>query len=388
MPLLKYSVRNMLRNPFRTTLTVLGVAITLVAFMLLRTVISAWNVAADYSAKDRIATRHKISLLVSMPKHYVDKVRGIPGVRQTTFLNWFGAKESRHPTLFFANFMVDPSTFFQVYDELVVPPEQMSRFLAQRNSAILGRSLAKQLGLKVGDRFTLQGTMYAGDWPLEVAGIYDASRRSFDQSSMMLRWDYVNDTLAADERDQIGLMVSRVADAGRGADVGSAIDAMFDSHDQQTLTMSERQLNLSFLGQVTAILRAVDVVSVIVLLILAMILGNTIAMGVRERVREYGVLRALGFLPKHIHLFVLGECVALGLVASGLGIALAVALVNGLMSRMIEENMTGVFPYFRLDYRTVILTPVLAVLLAVLASILPALRATRLTAANAIRRVG
>ncbi len=43
-----------------------------------------------------------------------------------------------------------------------------------------------------------------------------------------------------------------------------------------------------------------DIVSVVILLIMMLILGNTIAMGVRERTSEYGVLRAIGFLPEHV----------------------------------------------------------------------------------------
>ena len=46
----------------------------------------------------------------------------------------------------------------------------------------------------------------------------------------------------------------------------------------------------------SAILKALDIVSAVILVIMMLILGNTIAMGVRERTSEYGVLRAIGFL--------------------------------------------------------------------------------------------
>jgi putative ABC transport system permease protein len=76
--------------------------------------------------------------------------------------------------------------------------------------------------------------------------------------------------------------------------------------------MSERALNLSFMGMLSALLTALDVISIIILFIMMMMIGNTIAMGVRERTREYGVLRALGFVPAHIRTFVIGEAAVLG----------------------------------------------------------------------------
>jgi putative ABC transport system ATP-binding protein len=76
--LVSLAARNVLRNKFRTTLTVLGVAVALLAFILLRTVLSAWNAAADYAAKDRIATRHKVTFIMTVPKRYVDTIRQVP----------------------------------------------------------------------------------------------------------------------------------------------------------------------------------------------------------------------------------------------------------------------------------------------------------------------
>jgi putative ABC transport system permease protein len=239
----------------------------------------------------------------------------------------------------------------------------------------------------VGDRITLQGTIYAGDWTFNVDGIYTASRKSFDQSSMMFHWDYINEAMSGTRKDQIGWIVSRVKDAGRGPALSAQIDKVFDLQDNQTLTMSERQLNLSFMGMLSAVLKAIDIVSGIILLILIMILANTIAMGVRERTSEYGALRALGFTPKHIRFFIIGESITIGLAAGLLGLAIAIPLVNQGMSRFIEENLGGMFPYFRIDPITVVTALVLAVLLGAGAGIVPAIQAGRLTVVNALRRV-
>jgi putative ABC transport system permease protein len=387
MTLIGLGARNAFRNPFRTSLTILGVAIAILAFVLLRTVITSWELAGKFAAKDRIGTRHKLSFVISLPKRYVETIRQVDGVKATSYANWFGGKDARNPDIFFANMMVDPPTMLDVYDELVLPEDQKKHWLEDRQGAIVGRSLANQLNLKVGDRFMLQGTIFPGDWPLNIDGIYTASRKSIDQSSMYFHWNYVNEKLPPGRKDMVGWVISRVDEPGKGPDVSAKIDKIFDQFDQQTLTMSERQMNLSFMGMFAAIMKAINVVSVIIMLILVMILANTIAMGVRERTAEYGALRALGFLPSHIRLFILGESATLGILAGLLGVGLAVPLVNGGMSRFIEENMGGMFPYFRVEPVTVVLAIVLAVVLGLLSGIVPAIQAGRLSVVNALRRV-
>ena len=52
----------------------LGVAVAIVAFLLLRTVIWAWTSGAEYAAKDRVVTRHKVTFVMPLPKRYVDDV--------------------------------------------------------------------------------------------------------------------------------------------------------------------------------------------------------------------------------------------------------------------------------------------------------------------------
>jgi putative ABC transport system permease protein len=387
MTLLGLAARNAARNPFRTGLTVLGVAIAIVAFVLLRTVVSSWNAASEFAAKDRIATRHKLSFVVALPKHYVDKIRDVDGVEAVTWMNWFGGKDPKNPDSFFANMLVEPESFLDVYDELELPADQKTRWLEDRQGAIIGQSLANQLGLKVGDRFTLEGTIFPGDWTVNIDGIYTAKRRSIDQSSMFFHWNYVNEALPEVQRDMVGWVASRVDDTERSADISAAIDRIFENSDHQTLTMSERQLNLSFMGMFSAIMKAINIVSAIILLILVMILANTIAMGVRERTQEYGALRAVGFLPKHIRLFIVGESATIGLAAGLAGVAIATPVINQGLSRFIEENMGGMFPYFRLEGSTIVVALVLSMLLGVISGLVPAVQAGRLSVVDSLRRV-
>jgi putative ABC transport system permease protein len=387
MTLVGLSVRNLARNKFRLLLTAAAVAVVVFAFLVLRTIEWAWASAADWAAKDRVVTRHKVTFVMELPKRYVEDVKNAPHIKTVTWANWFGGKDPKHEHEFFAALAVDAATYFTVYSEMSVPPADLDTWKHDRQGAIVGDVLARKMGWKVGDKIVLQSGIYPGDWTMNIDGIYEAKARSVDRSTFLFHWDYVNDSLPQGRRDGVGWIVSRVDEPGRVADVGVGLDKLFEDRETPTLSQDERSFQSSFLAMFSAILAAMDWISVILLLIVALILGNTIAMGVRERTSEYGVLRAIGFLPKHVAIWIVGESLVTGILGGLAGVALAWPLINLGFGRFIEENMGNFFPYFRLETANIVLALVLSALLGAAASTLPAWRATKLKVVEAVRRV-
>jgi len=380
------ALKNLARNRFRVALTTVGVAVAIVAFLLLRTIMSAWASASDYAAKDRVVTRHKVTFVMALPKRYYTDILAAPHVKEATFANWFGGKDPKHEHEFFATLAVDP-TYFSVYPEISVAPDALDTWKHDRQGAIVGSVIAKKLGYKVGDRVTLQSGIYPGNWPLTIDGIYTSTSRTIDQSTILFHWDFLNDSMPVDRRDMVGWIVSRVDEPGRAADTGVAIDKMFDDRDTQTLSMDEHAFGASFLGMFSAILTAINVISAVILVIMTLILGNTIAMGARERGGEYGVLRAIGFLPWHVALWVVAESLFMGLAGGLLGVAIAWPFVNRGIGPALEENMGRFFPYFRLEVPSMIAGVAAAALLGAAAALIPAWRASQLRVVDAVRRI-
>ncbi len=390
-----YAAKNLLRNKVRTGLTILAIVVTMLAFMGLRTVLDAWQAGAKYAAKDRLGTRHKITFIMPLPLSYVDKLRqnkdvnGQPlGVTDVTWANWFGAKNPNKEKEFFANMAVDPESFLRVYDEISLTPEEKKAWLSNRRGAIVGDQLARKFGWKVGDKVTLEGTIFPGNWDFEISGIYRATRKSADRNSFYFHWNYMNESLPEQRKDKVGWIASRISDPSRSAEISKKIDQLFSGYPDQTLTMSERQLAISFMGMLTAVLTAINVVSLVILAIMLLILGNTIAMGVRERTNEYGVLRAIGFMPRHLVMFILGEAATLGLIGGGLGLLCAYGMINNGIGPALEENMGNFFPVFRVSSSTALMALGLSILLGIVAAAIPAYRSSRIEIVDAIRRVG
>jgi putative ABC transport system permease protein len=382
------AARNLRRSWFRTIFTVAGAAVALTAFLMLRTVLWAWNIGAEYAQQDRLATRHKVSFVMPIPKKYIEDIRQVPGIKASSFANWFGARVPNKPDEFFGNMAVESKTFLDVMDEIQIPPDDKARWLADKKGAIVGRVLAKKMGWKIGDKVVLEGTIYPGDWEFMIDGIYASSRKSMDESSFFFHWDYLNDALTGSGKDQIGWVMSRIGDVSRSGEISQAVDRIFDERDAQTATMSERAMQVSFMAGFSAILTGLEYVSFIILLIMLLILGNTISMGVRERTREYAVLRAIGFEPWHVRFFVIAEALALGIASGIVGVVFGYLVVNNVVGRALEENMGAWFPYFRVQPGTAAIAVAFAIVLAVGASLIPARQAARVSVIDALRRVG
>lgn len=390
MTLAGLAARNVLRNKFRTALTILGVAVAILTFVFLRTVLNAWTTAAEHAPKDRLITRHKITFVMGLPKHYHREVKEVPGVKESGYANWFDGKVPGKEDDFFATFAVDPD-YFVVASEMSVPPAELEAWKQDKQGAIVGDVLAKKWGWTIGQRVTLTSGIYPAPadapWTFTIQGIYTATARSADRSTFLLHWDYINDAMPEFRREQIGWIFSRVKEGENPADVSVAIDEHFDSQDIQTLSQDEHAFQESFLAGSSAILGAMDIISAAILGIMMLVLGNTIAMGVRERTQEYGVLRAIGFLPRHLALFILGEAVLTALLGGILGVALAYPIVEHGIGRTIEENMGSWFPYFRVPAQAIVSALVLSVWLGLIAAAPPAWGATRLKVTEALRRV-
>jgi putative ABC transport system permease protein len=324
---------------------------------------------------------------MQLPKHYIDDLRQVPGVEKATWANWFGAKDPQRRVPFFAGIAVDQESFLDVQGDMIVPPDQIAAWKRTPNGAIIGDLLAKKFEVQVGSRLVITSDIYPGDWEFQISGIYTATSKAVDRGSLIFRWDYLNnDPRSVYSKEHLGWIISRISDPARSAEISRQIDAKFDALDDQTLTTSERAFALSFLGGFVALLSAFGLGSLVILLIMALVLANTIAMNVRERTHEYGVLRAIGFPPGHVFGFILGESLLVALAGGLLGIGLVVGLINHTLGPLFDATPAAPRNFFT-PTATMAIALAAAVGLGLLAGVLPALRASRLKTTDALRRL-
>lgn len=395
MNLWTLSRKNLFRNRVRLALSALGVAVSVIAFATLRTAIRSWDAAATVARRDRLITRQRVTFVMPLPKRYVDDLAaatgadGKPLVERVTFATWFGGRDPARPRSFFASYAIDPTNYLDVYDEAVVPPDELAAFRADRDGALVGDRLAEEMGWKKGDRVRLESPIYptrdGRPFELVIDGIYTTASRAIDRKLLLLRWDRVDDEVPAARRGMIGWMASRAATPARAAEAATAIDAMFAERETETRTEDERAFNLSFLGMASAVIDVVSVLALVVLVIQALVLANAIGMSARERGREYAALAALGFSKASIAATIVAESAAAAALGGALGGALAWLAIDRGLSRVFERELAFLFPIFHLDASTLVLAIVLAVVTGALAGLAPALAVVRPRPIDALR---
>lgn len=371
------------RNRLRTALTALGVAIAIVAFLFLRTFIGAWYAGVDASATDRLVVRNKISITFPLPIAYVQKVRNVPGVADVSWANWFGGVY-KDPKNFFAQMAVDGESYYRLYPEFELSDQEKKAFMADRTGCVVGDLLAEKYHWKVGDKISLQGTIYQGDWDFTIDGIYHGRDKSTDRQQFHFHWKYLNDRAPDAMKEHAGLILVKVAPGA--TDVAQKIDALFANSLAETRTESEKAFQLSFISMASAVITAIQIVSGVVLAILILILGNTLAMATRERTMEYAAMRAIGFRPSHIVGLVLGEGFVVALTGVVAGLALAPPILR-YFAELFQREMGSFLGSFELSPKAAALASAIALVGGMAAAAIPAVRAGRLRIVDALRRI-
>ena len=136
------------RSKTRTLLTLLSVVAAFLLYGMLDSVRVAFNSGGSVDGANRLIVASRLSITQGLPVNLLPQIESVPGVRKATYAMWFGGIY-RDPKDFFPNFSVAPN-FFDVYGEYVVPPDQLKAFKETRTGAIVGESLAKKFGWKIG----------------------------------------------------------------------------------------------------------------------------------------------------------------------------------------------------------------------------------------------
>jgi putative ABC transport system permease protein len=374
---------NLGRKRLRTSLTLASIIVAFLLFGLMQTLRVAMTGSPELAGIDRLITMHKTSFVQSLPLAYLNRVKGVDGIVVATSQDWFGGiyQEDKNQI---AAFAVEAPTFFEVYSEYQLTPEEKQTFLQDRTGVIVGPLLAERFKWKVGDTIPLRSNIWTRKddggnvWPMKIAGIYQASNG--DNQSMYFHYDYLNES-RREIRDMIGWVVVKVKDPDRSADIARAIDDLFRNSSTETKTSTEKAFIQGFANQMGNIGKLLTFEAAAVFFTMLLVTANTMGQSIRERFNEIGVMKTLGFSGAGVTFLIIAEAI----LVTGLGGLIGLGLA-ALASKGIGAAVAQFFPVLGMPSATWGIGVVLILLLGGLAAAIPCAQASRLKIVDALRK--
>src|ERR1051326_1824106 len=324
-------LKNCWRNRRRTILTIVSIGVSMCLLGVMITMYKAFYLSDATSEQAlRLIVRHRVSLTQPIPRAYMAKIQQIPGVREVMISNWFGGtyKDNRDPKNQFARFSVEPEKLFKVFAEWRIPEEQRKAFENDRTGCVVGRDVANTFNFKVGDRIHLTGDIYPGKYEFTVRGIFDADGPS---QLMYFNKEYIDQSMPERRRGAAGMLYIRIDDPKHSATIARQIDDEFRNSPAQTKTEDEHAFAVGFLSLLGNVKMFLMAISAAVMFTVLLVSANTMAMSVRERIREVGVLKTLGFTPGSILNLILGEACAISLIGGLIGYLISTLLIQAVV---------------------------------------------------------
>ncbi|HVS32359.1 MAG TPA: FtsX-like permease family protein [Thermoanaerobaculia bacterium] len=370
------------RHKVRTVLTVLSIVVAFLLFGYLSAIRLAFAFGAEIPGADRLIVRHHVTLMRIIPLAYERSIEQIEGVAAATHSSFF-VGVYKEPRNLFPQFAVDPAEFLDMNPDFILPEDQKQAWMATRTGAIVGRGTAERFGFRIGDKIQLftpvwEGRSGGNNWEFDLVGIYDGANKETDVSNFFFRYDYFDENRLSG-KGRVSVFMVRVDRPENAAAVASRIDRMFENSPEPTKTESEAALLRGIAAQLGNIGAIVTAILTVVFFTMLLITANTMAESVRERLRELGVMKAIGFSDRLVLSLVLAESCLIAAVGGAIGIALAWIAVSA------HHLLRGFLPSFILPAQAIATGAALIVALGIASGALPAIQAMRLDIAETLR---
>lgn len=377
-----FVLANLGRRKTRTVLTLLSIVMAFLLFGLLQAVNVLFAAGADFVGATRLVTQARVSFTQSLPMRLLPQIESVPGVEGVMWSQWFGGVWQENTQLIIQ--AADPARLHAVYPEFVMPDAEWQAFENTRTGMIAGRNLANQYGWKVGQKVPIGSNIFpqkdgSKAWVFDLVGIYDGKDEEWQRSTSggWINFAYFDEANQF-ARGLAGVYIVRLADPDRASEVAATIDRMFENSPDETKTQTEKDFNIGFFKQIGDIGLIVRWILFAVFFTLLLVVGNTIAQSVRERIPELAILKTLGFTDGAVLGFVLAEAAALCVIGGLFGLAIATPLGVAI------TNATGGNLPVAVDGTVWLTGAITIVVLSLAVGLLPALRAARLTIVDAL----
>jgi putative ABC transport system permease protein len=368
------------RRKTRTIFTMMSIVVAFLLFGMLETIDYAFAHPDTGSAgADRLITTNKYSIVLSLPFSYTQQIRSLQGVKEVTWLTWFGGYYQEAKNFIFA-VPVDIDSYINVHrEELTLKNDELQKYRQTRTGTLVNSALMKKYGWKVGDKLPLHSTIWTRkddgtlNWVFDIVGTFDSTDSS--QSFLLLfHYEYFDEGRSFG-RGSVGWFEERIDEPSQAAAMAERIDALFANSSNETKTQPAKDFLMAFIKQRGDIAFVLRVILGAVFFSLLLLTANALMQSMRERTAELAVLKTLGFTDAQVFALLVGESLFLFVTAGVVGLALSYGLLP-----IIKDALQGI----ELSGGMLIPGIALAAAIALIVGLPPALRAKRLKIVDAL----
>lgn len=322
MKLLRLVLKNLTRRKGRTVLSGLGIASALMLLILVESLSLGMDRALSGSDSARTLVVYRKNRYCpqtsNLPEFYLPRIEGVDGVESVlpvqVFLN------NCRASVDLVTFQGAPVERMLAARNLTLVEGTEEAFRRDADAALVGIDFAKRKALRVGQRFKFGGV------DVKVAGIFTSSEAP-EESLILTHLDFLRYQMPGDKTGSVTQYEVKIADAERADEISEAIDSLFVTAEEPTDTRPQ----VAFLERATkdliTILRFGRWLGIGCVIVVLSLVANTVFMSVQERVREFGVMRTLGFREEQIAGLVILEAVTLAVLGALLGVGGAYAIL-------------------------------------------------------------
>jgi len=317
-------VKQVIRHRTRSALTVCGVAVAMFLFCGVQAMQSGAEAATRQNADDTTLVVYRkdrfCPFTSRMPQSYLDRIARIPGVAGVVPIKI--TVNNCRTSLDVVTFRGVPEDAFlaEYVQRFEIIAGSVDQWRRRSDAALLGETLAKRRGLRVGDQFDAAGiTVF-------VAGIL----RSDEAQHQNVAYVHLSFLQFASGSRQGGIVTQfnvRVADPSLLDRVAQAIDAEFAPDQEPTDTRPEKAFVAAAAADVLEIVRFTRWLGWGSVAAVLALIGNAIVLAVQDRVQEHAVLQTLGYKSHLIARLIVTESMILGLLGGLIGSAAAVGVL-------------------------------------------------------------
>ncbi|MDG1120298.1 MAG: FtsX-like permease family protein [SAR86 cluster bacterium] len=372
----------LIRKRLRTFLTIMSMFIAFVLYGSLNTLSGLFTGAVQGLSADNIIVMPRYDMFGKLPYSHINYIKNLDGVEDIMYMDFLisDSIESMMDGVVYAS----SPNIFEVYDRFEASQESKDALRNNPNAVIVGKLMAEQKGLRVGDILNTESNSLNSDgtnnWSFEIVGFYTAKQIKGDEMGAIINWETF-DEARVNQKGTVGMIMVNTSSAEMGDSISSQIDQRFMNSPYATRSGPESMIAVEMAGEIADVELIVNSILLSVFFTILLVSSNTLAQSIRERTSDIGVLKCLGYKDLTIFSSVILEAITICLTAviAGLVVTLSLVPLMESMSDGMLEDTISVTP------SVIIGGFFIGIIIAFMSAAVPAYQALRLKVVDALR---